>query len=157
MKPEELLDPAKLPEDLQWIATHYRLHPSDPVFLLVAWHWNRIVKCEDTVRAAIAELKAALDGRIATLTDAAETVAGINESLADIQAALEEKPTVLGEQFETELRQPIATTLEQLQTLEKSLKPLARTFQMAQQRQVLAALLIGVALGVLAAVIVLLA
>ena len=40
MKPEELLDPANLPDDLQWIATHYRLQPNDPVFLLIAWHWS---------------------------------------------------------------------------------------------------------------------
>jgi ABC-type transporter Mla subunit MlaD len=157
MKPEDLLDPAKLPEELQWVATRYRLQPDDPVFLLIAWHWNRMKACEDTVRAAIVELKAALDGRIETLADAADTVAGVSAALADVQGALEQKPEQLGRQFEAELRQPVANALVQIQALEKSLTPLARAFQAAQHRQLLAALLIGVALGVLSAVIVLLA
>lgn len=157
MKPEELLDPTNLPDDLQWVATHYRLQPNDPVFLLIAWHWNRINACEDTVKAAVAEMRAALDARIETLADAADTVAGVNEALADVQAALEQKPEQLGKQFEAQLAGPAADALAKIQALEKSLAPLARTFKATQHRQILAALLVGVALGVLSAVIVLLA
>jgi DNA-binding transcriptional regulator YbjK len=157
MKPEELLDPATMPEDLQWVVTQYRLQPNDPVFLLIAWHWNRMKACEDTVRLAIVELKSALDARIDSLADAADTVAGVNAMLAEVQAVLEEKPVQLGQQFEKELKEPVAQAVSQLQSLEKSLAPLSRTFQTTQRRQVLAALLIGVALGVLASVIVLLA
>lgn len=157
MKPEELLDPATMPDDLQWVVTQYRLQPNDPVFLLIAWHWNRMKACEDTVKLAIVELKSALDARIDTLADAADTVAGVNTVLAEVQAVLEEKPVQLGQQFEKELKEPVAQAVSQLQSLEKSLAPLSRTFQTTQRRQVLAALLIGVALGVLASVIVLLA
>lgn len=157
MKPEELLDPAHLPDDLQWLATQYRLQPNDPVFLLLAWHWNRINACEDTVRAAVAEMRAALDARIETLADAADTVAGVNAALADVQAALEQKPEQLGKQFEAQLSGPAATALAKLQALEKSLTSLARTFKSAQHRQILAALLIGVTLGMLSALIALLA
>lgn len=154
MNPEELLDPTKLPEDLQWLTKHYRLQPNDPVFLLVAWHWNRIKACEDTVRIAIGQMKAALDARIDTLADAADTVTGVNAALSDVQTALEEKPAQLGRQFEAEFRQPAAAALAQLQALEKTLAPLARMFQASQRRQLLATLLIGIALGVLSAVIV---
>ena len=157
MKPEELFDQAKLPEDLQWVAERYKLQPDDPVFLLIAWHWNRMKAGEDTLRAAIVEMKAALDGRIALLSQAAETVAGVGAALVSVQDALEQKPDELGQQFEAQLRQPMANALSQIKALEKSLTPLARTFQAAQHRQLLAALLIGVALGVLSAVIVLLA
>ena len=157
MKPEELFDQAKLPEDLQWVAERYKLQPDDPVFLLIAWHWNRMKVGEDTLRAAIVEMKAALDGRIALLSQAAETVAGVGAALVSVQDALEQKPDELGQQFEAQLRQPMANALAQIKALEKSLTPLARTFQAAQHRQLLAALLIGVALGVLSAVIVLLA
>jgi len=156
MKPEELLDPTNLPDDLQWVATHYRLQPNDPVFLLIAWHWNRINACEDTVRSAVAEMRAALDARIETLADAADTVAGINAALADVQTALEQKPEQLGKQFESQLAGPTAAALAKLEVLEKSLTPLARAFKSAQHRQILAALLIGVALGVLSAMIALL-
>lgn len=157
MKPEELLDPATMPEDLQWVVTHYRLQPNDPVFLLIAWHWNRVKACEDTVRLAIVELKSAIDARVDSLTDAAETVAGVNTVLAEVQAVLEDKPVQLGQQFEKELKEPVALAVSQLQSLEKSLAPLSRNFQTAQRRQLLATLLIGVALGVLSSVIVLLA
>lgn len=157
MKPEELLDPATMPEDLQWVVTQYRLQPNDPVFLLIAWHWNRMKACEDTVKLAIVELKSALDTRVDSLADAADTVAGVNTVLAEVQDALEQKPAQLGKQFEKELKEPVAQAVSQLQSLEKSLAPLSRNFQTAQRRQLLAALLIGVTLGVLASVIVLLA
>lgn len=157
MKPEELLDPATMPEDLQWVATQYRLQPNDPVFLLIAWHWNRMKACEDTVKLAIVELKSALDARVESLADAAETVTGVNTVLAEVQAVLQEKPAQLGKQLEAELKQPVAQAVSQLQALEKSLAPLARNFQAVQRRQLLAALLIGVTLGVLSSIIVLLA
>ncbi len=156
MKPEEMLDPATMPEDLQWVVTQYRLQPNDPVFLLIAWHWNRMKACEDTVKLAIVELKSALDARVESLADAAETVTGVNTVLAEVQAVLEEKPAQLGKQLEAELKQPVAQAVSQLQALEKSLAPLARNFQTVQRRQLLAALLIGVTLGVLSSIIVLL-
>ena len=68
---------------------------------------------------------------------------------------MEKKPGLLSRQFEMELVKPVATALAQVQALEKSLTPLVRTFQTAQRRLLLATLLIGVALGVLSAVIVL--
>lgn len=154
MKPEEILNPETMPEDLQWVVTHYRLQPNDPVFLLIAWHWNRMKACEDTVRLAIMELRTVLDARVEMLGDAAETVTGINDALLQMQAALDEKPAQLGKQFEDELKQPVAQAVGQLQALEKSLAPLARNFQAAQRRQLLAALLVGVTLGVLASLIV---
>lgn len=156
MKPEELLNPDTFPEDLQWVVTRYRLQPDDPVFLLMAWHWNRMNACEDRIRVAIMELKAALDSRINTLADAAETVAGVNEALLGIQAALEEKPAEFAQKLDVELNQPVAHAVSRLQALEKSLAPVARSFQAAQRRQLLATLLVGVTLGVLSAVIVLL-
>jgi len=157
MKPEDLLDPAEFPDDLQWVAAHHKLHPADPVYLLVAWHWRRVKQSEDTLKAAIVEMKTALDTRVEAITEAAETVTGVNEALAGVQDALEEKPGQLGAQLDAKLNQPLASAVAQLQALEKSLAPLARNFQTTQRRQLLATLLVGVTLGVLSAVIVLLA
>jgi hypothetical protein len=156
-KPEDLLDPSAFPNDLAWVPAHYRLHPSDPVYLLLAWHWRRVKKSEDTLAAAILELKAALDTRVTKLTEAADTVTDVNEALAEMQAALEEKPAELAEQLDAMLAQPLAGAVEKLQELEKSLVPVARSFQISQRRQLLTALLIGVTMGVLSAVIVLVA
>lgn len=156
-RPEDLLDPASFPEDLQWVPAHYKLHPSDPVYLLLAWHWRRVKQTEDTIRAALLELRVSLDGKMTSLSQAAETVNAVNDALASVQAVLEEKPAELSEQIDAMLTQPIDSAIDRLQALEKSLIPVARNFQASQRRQMLAALLVGVALGVLSAVIVLLA
>ena len=157
MKPEDLLNPADLPDDLKWLPTHYKLHPSDPVYLLIAWHWRRVKQSEDTLRAAIVEMKAALDSRIELLAESAETVAGVNESLAATQGAIDGLLPEIEAQLEAKLSRPIADAAGQIKTLEKSLMPLGKQIQMAKRRYLLAALLIGVALGVLSAVIVLFA
>lgn len=157
MRPEEILDPETFPDDLQWVIAQYRLQPDDPIFLLIAWHWHRVKASEDTIKLAIVELKTVLDTRIAALTEAADNVAAVNLALANVQSALEAKPAQLGHQFEQQLREPVASAVAQLSTLEKTLLPLSKKFQAAQRRQMLAALVIGVALGVLSAVIVLLA
>jgi len=149
MKPEEILDPENLPEDLQWVVAHHRLQPNDPVFLLIAWHWSRMKASEDTLRLALLELKSVLDARVEMLADAADVVTGVNAVLGEVQIALEKKPEQLGRQFEAQLKQPVAEALAQLRVLEESLAPLARNFQTSQRRQLLATLLIGLALGVL--------
>ncbi len=156
-KPEDLLDPAEFPDDLKWVAAHHRLHPTDPVYLLVAWHWRRVKQSEDTLKAATLELKAALDTRIASLTGAADTLAGVNDALAGVQAALEERPGEISAQLEAMLAQPLESALGRIQALEQSLLPLAGRFAAAQRRQLLATFLVGVALGLLAAAIGLLA
>lgn len=156
MKPEELLDPARFPPELQWVATEYRLQPNDPVFLLIAWHWQQIKKGEDSMRAAALELKSGLDKRVAKVVGAAETVAEVNEALSNVSAALDEMPVTLKSQFESQLTQPITTMLRQIEAVEKSIKPLLKTFEASRHREILVALLIGVTLGIASAFIALL-
>ena len=61
LKPEDLLEPGNFPDDLKWVPAHYKLHPTDPVYLLIAWHWRRVKQSEDTLKATIVEIKKALD------------------------------------------------------------------------------------------------
>jgi hypothetical protein len=70
---------------------------------------------------------------------------------------LEEKPAELAAQLDAKLSKPVADAVTRLQALEKSLAPLARNFQTALRRQILATFLLGVTVGVLASVILLLA
>ena len=156
-KPEDFLDPENFPDDLKWVPAHYKLHPSDPVYLLIGWHWRRVKQSEDTLTAINLEIKRALEDRIKQVTDAAETVAGVNDALADVQVALEEKPAELEAQLDAKLSAPVADAVTRLQTLEKSLAPLARSFQKTQRRQLLAMFVAGATVGVLIAVILLLA
>jgi hypothetical protein len=155
VKPEDLFKPEAFPDDLLWIVAEYRLNPRDPVFLLLAWHWHRMKACEDTIRMANAELKAAVDSRLELLGSTAETVAGVSEALAEVQLALEGKPAQLAEEFSSQLKQPMADAVARLKELEGGLSPLVKDLKVVQRRQMLAALVTGVALGVLAAAIIL--
>ena len=112
---------------------------------------------EDTLKASIVEIKKALDDRITNVTNAAETVAGVSDALAEVQVSLDEKPAELEAQLDAKLSKPVADAVTRLQALEKSLAPLARNFQTALRRQILATFLAGVTVGVLASVIILLA
>ena len=145
------LDPDNLPEDLQWLAADFRLQPNDPVFVLIAWHWHRIQKGEDSLRAATLELKSAVDKRIETLTNAAETVAALKAQLDQVQAALHEKPLALGRQLEADLQAPVAGAVKQIQTVEKALHTMVRSTETvlatARRRQALATFIIGIVLG----------
>jgi chromosome segregation ATPase len=155
MKPEDLLNPENFPDDLKWVHAHQRLHPNDPVYLLIAWHWQRVNKSEDTLTNATAELKAGLDHRLAELKATAESIGTINAALAKVQETLAQKPAILGQELEAKLTQPVAAAAAKLASLEKSLTPIARSFETSQRRQILATLLIGVAFGLIAAAILL--
>lgn len=151
MTPERLLNVDNLPEDLQWVAEHYRLHPDDPVYLLIAWYWQRVKASEDTLQAAIVEMKTALDARIELMAETADSIAGVSTGLTQIQQELANRPAILGKELETQLRLPVTDAISRLQLIEKSLGPVARAFRIVQRRHLLAVLLTGVALGVIAA------
>lgn len=147
MRPEELLDPECFPDDLKWIPAHYKLHGDDPVYLLLAWHWRRMKQSEDAIQVATVELKAALDGRIEAITRAADTITALEETLLEVQAAMtaEQKKPVQAE--------PADAAKKEIKALVESLAPIARTFQEAKRRQLLAVFVGGLCLGVLAALV----
>jgi hypothetical protein len=151
MTPEDLLQGDDLPPELEWVATHYRLNPDDPVYLLIAWHWHRVKSSEDTLQAAIVELKTALDTRIETLADAADAIADVNTVLTEVRQEMKNRPALLGKELEQQLRQPVTEAVAQLKAMEKSLGPAARSFRVVRYRELLAALLTGVALGAVGA------
>ncbi len=149
MSPEELLQAENLPSDLQWVADHYRLNPDDPAYLLIAWHWNRSKAAEDTLQATLVELKTALDTRIEALAESVDAIADVNTVLQEMSEEMAGRPALLGKELETQLRQPVAGAVAQLQAMEKSLAPAARSFRAVHRRELLAVLLTGVALGVI--------
>lgn len=150
---DDFLDPALLPDDLKWVAAHHRLHPTDPVYLLLAWHWRRIKQAEDTIQAAILEMRTGLDARLTALSEAADTVQGVNDALLEVQAMLAEKPTELAAQVDAALAKPLEQAVARVAELAKSLGEAAGEFRTAQRRQILATLLVGVAIGLMAGVV----
>jgi len=151
VRPEELLNPETLPEDLHWLAAEYRLQPNDPIYLAIAWHWHRVQKGEDTLRSATMELKAVVDSRIASVVGAAETVLAVQEQLRELQKVLGEKPAAMGRQLEAELQRPVTAAVMQIQTAEKSCATLVQAAHTilaeAQRRHALAAFIVGLVIG----------
>lgn len=151
MKIESLLDPETLPDDLRWLSSEFKLAPKDPVFVLIAWHWHRVKAAEDSLRAATIEFTSAVDARVDVLAGASESTAALSELLVQVQSSLEQKPALLSAQVEAELRGP----LEKIAAMEKSLAVtlgnVREAAARAHRREILAALLVGVALGILGA------
>ncbi|MCB1103405.1 MAG: hypothetical protein H7A44_08580 [Opitutaceae bacterium] len=153
MKPEDLLGTDSLPPDLQWIASHYQLQPDDPVYLLIAWHWQRIKASEDTWQALILEMKTALDARIELLAEAADAIAGVNTGLEQLQNELVERPAKLAKELEAQVRAPVDAAVTRLESLGTSLKPVTELFQVTRQRHLLAIFFSGIALGAIGVVL----
>ena len=153
MKPNDLLDPSQLPRDLQWIASHQKLHPDDPVYLLLGWHAQRTREAEERIAALLTEMKAAVDLRITAMTTAATTISEISAALEAVKMEIAGRPEILAKELESQLTKPVNTAVSTLQALYQSLKPIAQSFRIAQSRTILATLLSGVALGVVAAFI----
>jgi hypothetical protein len=151
MKPEDLFSAEDFPDELKWVPAHYKLHPSDPVYLLIAWYWRRVKKSEDTMQSALLDMKTSLDSRIASLKTMTDSAAAVGDALKQVQELLAAKPAQLGKELDAQLKEPIAAALARLAALEKSLAPVARSFEVAQKRQILAVLLIGVSFGLIAA------
>jgi len=147
MKPEEILDPDNMPEELQWVAEHYRLQPNDPVFLLIAWHWKTVQGSESKLTAVSMELQAALTARGKVLIEAADSIATVGGQLTKVQAALDAKPVALAKQLEAELSAPVTAAVAMVGAAERALVRSVQLVEKAQRRQALAAFLIGALFG----------
>lgn len=151
MRIQELFDEEALPEDLQWVVAEWKLHPTDPVFALIAWHWHRMQQGEDTLRGATMELKSAVDRRIEQIVGATETAVALQEKLQQVQAALKAEPLELSQRIEKDLGRVLSHSVEQIHQLEATLRNMTQRaeglLQRAQRRQAAASFSIGVIVG----------
>jgi hypothetical protein len=143
MKPEELLDPDQLPAELKLLAERHKLQLTDPVFLLIAWHWQNVQGAE----SKLAQISLEMQARARILIQSADSVTAISGQLALLKTALEAKPLDIARQLEEELAAPVATTVAALGAAERALRRSVDTVEKARRREALAAFVIGVALG----------
>ncbi len=147
MKPDELLKPENMPEELQWVSEHYKLQPNDPVFLLIAWHWKTVQGSESKLTAVSMELQAAMTARAKVLIEAADSIAKVGGQLTKVQAALEAKPVALAKQLEAELAAPVTTAVATVAAAERALARSVQGVEKIQRRQALTAFVLGVIFG----------
>ncbi|WP_043581886.1 hypothetical protein [Geminisphaera colitermitum] len=153
MKPPDLLDPETLPDDLRWIAADFRLHPRDPVFQLIVWHWQRIENGEDRLRAASLELQAAIDSRLEQAGKAAESADVLTGHLVALRTLLDARPALVSEQLGEELRAPLAAFRAQEQAMAAVVVRAEATLGRFRRRETVATLVVGLGLGFVAALI----
>ncbi|MDP1581218.1 MAG: hypothetical protein Q8M02_13165 [Candidatus Didemnitutus sp.] len=139
--------PDALPGHLREIAEHYGLPLTDPVLQVMGAHWRRIQEAETTLRELTLEMQSALDARIEVLGESSDNLVAVAGQLAQVQTAIDQKPAGFAKRLEEDLRTPIAGAVAQVRALEQSLGAVTRTTRMAQQRQALAAFVVGVVFG----------
>jgi hypothetical protein len=150
MKPQDLLQPDSLPEDLRWLAAEFKLSPKDPVFLLIAWHWHRVQQAEDTLARLNLEFQTAVDSRLKAIAATSETLIALEPLLGRVQEAIVRQPASLQTQVETELKAPIEKLRAALESLHRQIEAANRPIR---RREVLAVLSTGAAIGALGALI----
>ncbi len=157
MKPEDLADPKKMPEDLHWLLTRHKIQPDDPIFLLLAWHWNTNLKAEEVLRAASLDLKTSLDTRLKEAKEAVAKVDELSGKLTQLQQALTPEAEVFVRKVNVALMPAIAAAKQDIRTMQESAAKLLETAQalegIMRRRELLATLVAGVAFGVTVAVL----
>lgn len=143
MKPEDLLDPEKLPPDLRLLAERHKLQLTDPVFLLIAWHWQNVQDAE----SKLAQISLEIQARAKVLIQSADSVAALGPQFAQVKAALEAKPLGIAQRLEKELVQPVMATVTTLAAAEHALRRSVETVEKARRREALAVFVIGSVFG----------
>lgn len=150
-KPEEIFNGDNLPDDLKWLMSHFGLPKNDPTVVLLAWHWQRVQNHNDTIQNSIFMLKAALDVRLEKIQSSATTVETLTGSLEELSHVLSQKPLVISQQIETELKTPITDSVQTCAELASRLKALLDhahiTLKATLRRQMWACFLSGLVVG----------
>lgn len=155
MKPEELLDPDKLPVELRWLADQHKLQPNDPVFLLLAWHWEMTHRSADSMKAATLELKVAIESRTRELKALFDASRPLQAQLEALRTALESEPTTISQRFATGLDTAVARAREEIETLAPAMRTAMEAHRelsrSSARKDAWASLLAGFILGFMAA------
>jgi len=150
-KPEEVFNGDNLPEDLKWLMSHFGLPKNDPTVVLLAWHWQRVQNHNDAIQNSILMLKAALDTRIEKIESCASTVTTMTGTLEELSLVLSQKPLLISQQIEGELKTPIAASVQACSTLASRLSALLNytntTLQTTSRRQMWACFVSGLVIG----------
>ena len=128
------------------------------MFVLIAWHWTQTRQAEDTLRAANMEFKAALDMRLKTFAEAVSRLEPLPGKLSALQTALTPKPEEFAKKLDQALRPGLDAATANIRAVEQSSARLLQSARAAhatvQRREMLAALVAGIAFGVTVAVLV---
>ena len=151
--PAELAYPGNLPDDLKVLLHEQKVPVDDPLIVVLAWHWLRINESRDAIQDGTLSLKVALDGRIQKLAGHADNLTALNGHLEKLSQVLAEKPSRIGEQIATDLKEPIAASIDSARQIVFDLRALLvevnETGKRFHRSRYIAAFLSGLSTGAL--------
>ncbi len=124
MTPDQLKQPAELPDDLKALLADIKVPATDPVLPLLAWIWKQMAETKSTLDVAKASVVAVLDDRLERLATTAKLLGAVDTTLQSVEEQLRAKPLKVKEQVEQELAQPIKAAVDSCHRLDQQIRSL---------------------------------
>jgi len=123
-KPEELKQPDKLPDDLKALMADIKVPATDPVLPLMAWIWKQMNDAKSTLETARASVAAVFDDRLEQMSETANLLLSVDQSLQKVDEELKAKPLNVKEQVQKELAEPLKAAIDSCRKLDEQMKSL---------------------------------
>lgn len=122
--PEELKEPAQLPDDLKAMLAELKIPTNDPVIPVMGWFWKQMSAATGTLDNARASVAAVFDDRLVKLDDTASLLLSVEKSLQKVDGELKSKPLDVKEQVQRELAEPLKAAIDSCRKLDEQMKSL---------------------------------
>lgn len=122
--PEELKEPAQLPDDLKAMLAELKIPTNDPVIPVMGWFWKQMSAATGTLDNARASVAAVFDDRLVKLDDTASLLLSVEKSLRKVDGELKSKPLDVKEQVQRELAEPLKAAIDSCRKLDEQMKSL---------------------------------
>jgi hypothetical protein len=122
--PDELKDPAQLPDDLKAMLAELKIPTNDPMIPVMGWFWKQMSAATGTLDNARASVAAVFDDRLVKLDDTASLLLSVEKSLQKVDGELKSKPLDVKEQVQRELAEPLKAAIDSCRKLDEQMKSL---------------------------------
>ncbi len=122
--PEELKEPAQLPDDLKAMLAELKIPTNDPMIPVMGWFWKQMSAATGTLDNARASVAAVFDDRLVKLDDTASLLLSVEKSLQKVDGELKSKPLDVKEQVQRELAEPLKAAIDSCRKLDEQMKSL---------------------------------
>ena len=122
--PEELKEPAQLPDDLKAMLAELKIPTNDPLIPVMGWFWKQMSAATGTLDNARASVAAVFDDRLVKLDDTASLLLSVEKSLQKVDGELKSKPLDVKEQVQRELAEPLKAAIDSCRKLDEQMKSL---------------------------------
>jgi hypothetical protein len=122
--PEELKEPAQLPDDLKAMLAELKIPTNDPIIPVMGWFLKQMSAATGTLDNARASVAAVFDDRLVKLDDTASLLLSVEKSLQKVDGELKSKPLDVKEQVQRELAEPLKAAIDSCRKLDEQMRSL---------------------------------